>query len=344
LALVIPTTEELKDRYLTNLESALNQNSPLADKAFLRVLAATQALDHTELYRVALERALQNLAITATGEDLDRIGEEYDVVRKPAEAAQITAELPAVTDTVIPATTDFTGDSNGVRYFPDNVVISIGGIATIPMTAETLGVGGNLNPGDTLTIGTQIPGAETTATVLTLDNTGAERETDDQYRVRVLDQIRSQGGGGNTADYRNWSQEVAGVVRTYPYSGRPITDPTPSEPPERTVYVEVSTDIDPDGLAPQSILDEVRDTINNDPETGISRPPLGTTDDTLFVESISRLTFFVNIIGLSVEPSLEGQVKNDIEEALALYFRILQPFVDGLDPLFDKNDIITDLS
>jgi hypothetical protein len=177
--------------------------------------------------------------------------------------------------------------------------------------------------------------------VIVIVNTGAEQESDEEYRVRVLDEIRSEGGGGNSFDYRRWSQEVAGVVRAFPYGGQP---PLPGTPPDRTVYIEVSTTIDPDGLAPSSILTEVRDTITIDPDTGLTRQPLGLTDGTLFVLSITRSSFYVRITDLIVDASVEAETKDEIETALTNYFLALQPFVDGLDFEGDKNDIITALT
>ncbi len=76
MSLKLPTTQELFNTYLAQFESDLNQSSPLNDKAFLRVLAVIEAGGDQGLYKYAAERALQNLAITATGKDLDRIGLE----------------------------------------------------------------------------------------------------------------------------------------------------------------------------------------------------------------------------------------------------------------------------
>jgi len=338
----IPTTQEITERNVTNIESSINQSSPLNDKAFIRVLSAMEAMNYTELYKFAVERALQNLAITATGDDLDLIGKNYDFPRKAAEAAQYTIELPALDGTLISQIRTFTGNDNGALYTIDADATAAGGVATINVTAEDTGVAGNLEIADEMTIDTPVPGAEDVAAITIILNTGAEEETDDAYRVRILDIIRTSGGGSNTADYRRWAQEVAGVARAYPYSGRPVDDPS-APPPARTVYIEADTTIDPDGLAPTSLLDEVRDTINIDPETGISRPALGTTDDTLFVQSIIRTGFYVEVRNLTVSASIEAQVKADISSALTTFFLLLDPFVDGLDPVSERNDNINDL-
>lgn len=350
----ILTTKEQADQNLANIEGRLNQDTPLADKAFNRVLSIVEALGFTSLAKFAIERALQNLALTATGGDLDLLGAEFDVLRKQAVSTVLTATLPGVDTTKIPQTVDFKGDANGVRYFLD-ASTEIGnptpGVAELTLTAETPGVIGNLQLGDTLSIGTQIAGAETVATVAVITGqttailtTGAEREQDDAYRLRVLDQIRALCGGGNTTDYRLWAQEVAGVARAYPYAGKPIELFTESSPPDRVVYVEADTTIDADGLAPQSLLNQVRDSITTDPTTGRSRQPLGLTDDTLFVESIIRTGFFVQINDLTVNQDIVATVKAAIESALSTYFRGLRPFVDGVDSILDRNDLITDLT
>lgn len=343
MALTVPTTADQAATNLAAIESKLNQTTPDNNKSFNRVLSIVLAGQHTQLFKYAAERALQTLALTATGENLDLIGNNFGVTRKPAEAAALQIELPATNGTIISVTVDFVGDSNGIRYSVDAAATAAGGVASIGVTAQTLGAAGNLSVSDTLTIGTPVVGAESQATVTAINNTGAERETDDAYRIRVLDAERLTTGGGNAADYRVWSEEVAGVARAYPFAGLPIGDPGfPGAPPERVVYVEAETTIDPDGIAPSSLLDEVRTSITTDPDTGLARQPLGLTDATLYVESIIRTPFFITVTGLSVDASIEAQVKADIDTVLTNYFRTVRPFVDGVDPVSEKNDVITD--
>ena len=354
MAFKIPTLAEQIAINLANLEARLNQTSPLNEKAFLRVLSVEEGIAFTSLHKFAAFKVKQVLAISATGDGLDTLGAEFGVIRKAAEATVLTATLPGTNTTVIPQTIDFIGDANGVRYFLDSAA-TIGtptsGVAELTMTAETLGTVGNLQAGDTLSIGTQVAGAEASATVAIITgqtvailNTGAEEETDAAYRTRILDRIRATFGGGNAADYREWAQGVAGVTRAYPYAGKPVLSLLESSPPDRTVYVQADTTIDPDGLAPQSLLDEVRDNITTDPITGLARQPLGLTDDTLFIESITRTEFFVTIVALDVATDIEADVKADIETALISYFAGITPFVDGLDSLIDRDDKITDLT
>lgn len=346
MPLNIPTTEEIKDRNLANLEASINQTSPLNNKAFLRVLSALEALNHTEQYKLVVERTKQNLAITATGIDLDLIGAEYGIVRKPAEAAILTITIPGTNGTTIPATIDYVGDSNNIRYSPESSVIVAGGLGTSNVTAQTLGTIGNLNVSDTLTIGTQVAGITTTATVTVVVNIGAETETDDVYRARVLNAIRTTTGGGNAADYKEWGEEVAGVKQVFPYAGTPESPlpgiDTSSVPGERTLFVEADVSVDPDGIAPTALKDEVRVSVTTDPVTGAERPPLGLIDSTLFVETITRTETFVEITGFDAGTGVEVDIKAEIETALTTYFLAVKMFVVAIDLPADRNDLITE--
>lgn len=342
MSIPIPKTQKIIDDNIARIEGQLNQTTPDNDKSFNKVIATMEGMEDAQLYRFAIERAKQNLALTATKEDLDLIGREFGVIRKAAEAASFTITIPGTNGTIVPVGTDFIGDANGILYFSTAAATVAAGIATVEITADQIGTDGNLEVSDTLTIGTQIAGLESTGTITVITNLGVDEETDDSYSIRVLDKERAPGGGGNTADYRNWSQEVAGVARAYPYSGLPFGSTAVSSPPERTVYVEAETSIDPDGIAPQALLDDVRDSITTDPNTGIARQPLGLTDDTLYVESITRLSIFTEIRNLDVEASIESQVKSDIEDAVELYLRTIAPFIPGLDPEDERMDTITD--
>lgn len=340
----IPTTQEIKDQNLANYESRLAQTSPLADKAFLRVQSAVEALIFTLLYKYAADRAKQALAITATGDGLKLHGDEFEVVRVAAVATVLTFTLPGTNGTIIPAGTDFIGNSNGIRYFSDSSATITGGIATITATAETVGVAGNLNVSDTLSIGTQIAGAENTATVTIIETTGAEQETEESFLARILFAKRATSGGNNATDYKIWSEVVAGVERAYPFSGKFFGSPLDSFPGDRTVYIEAVISIHPDGIAPGSLLDSVRTSINTDPDTGLSRPVLGLSDATLDIRTISRRPFYVEVINLDVDAGIETQVKADIESALTTYFLTVSPFVDGIDLPQERNDLITDVT
>ncbi len=339
----IPTTAQLAAAHLARLEARIGQTSPLNDRAFLRVLAAAEAGLDIGHYKFAADAVLQSLALTATGEGLDRIGLDNDTPRKLAVTAILTATLPATTGTVIPQGTEFTSDSSGLRYKTDAEAVAVANIATLTLRCAETGTDGNLDNGEELSISSQIAGAQTVATVTATVTLGVDKEIDTDYRPRVLFAQRATTGGGNATDHKIWAEAVTGVRRAFAFSGRPAAEGT-SYPGDRTVYVEAVSTIDADGIAPGSLLDSVRDAINTDPDTGLSRALLGLTDATLWVESITRTSIFVEISDLNIDPAMEADCKADIAYALDLYFRSIAPYVDGVDVPQERYDTITSLS
>lgn len=339
----IPTLQELFEAHLARLEANIGQDSPTNDKAFLRVLATIEAALDIGHYKFAADAALQNLALTATNDGLDRIGLDNNTPRKLEQPAILECELNATTGTIIPATADFIGDSNGIRYRPEADVTAVAGVATLSLRCTENGTVGNLDIGDTLSISAQIAGSETVAEVTVVTQLGVDEETDADYRPRVLFAQRAITGGANATDHKIWAEAVTGVRRAFPYAGRPEGEGD-SFPGDRTVYVEANTSIDADGIAPLSLLTAVRQDLNYDPDTGESRLVLGITDETLWVESIARTSIFVQINDLDVEPEKEADCKSDLTDALDNHFRSIAPFVDGVDAEIDRNDTITNVT
>ena len=344
MSINIPTTQEIVDRSITFFESNLNQTIPLNPKAFVRILCAILGMNYSELYRYAVERALQTLALTATGDDLVLVGNNYGIYIKPSEAFECTADLPALNGTNIPVNWVFVSDTTALRYRTKTTVVAVAGVALLELVAEDPGSDPNMSVSETLTIDTQIAGAESTATITVIINDGIDKESDESYRRRILNEIRTVGGGGNGVDYRTWAEQTPGVFRAFPYAGTPLAIlPTP-KPGDRTVFIECDTSIDPDGIPPSGLLDDARDYITTNPDTGKTRPPLGEVDSTLWIEPITRTTFYTEIDNLSVDPTILVQVKADIATALSEYYFNVVPYLPGVDSIVTKNDIITRLT
>lgn len=338
-----PTAAALKQIFQGLYELQVGQDSPINDKADIRIRSSAWAIIASLMNREVIDSTLQNFILTASRETLINVfGREYVLPIKEEISAVLTADFPATTGTVIDAGTDFVADDTGIVYFNAVPVTAAAGNAALELTCRTPGVVGNLNIGQTLSTSRVYPGSTGTATVTGTTTTGADAEDTEDYRQRLLDIARAPGGGGNSADFRNWAQLQEGVARAYPYSGLPLDDPGfPGAPPERTVYIEADESIDPDGIAPQPLLDATKATIITDADTSRHRQPLGLTNDTLYVESITRSSFYVTITGLTTPTGQEAQVQSEIESAIDSYFTALSPFIQGLDIDADRNDLIT---
>jgi len=345
MAIEIKTIQELADKNLANFEGKLNQDSPLNDIAFLITLSAIQALAESTLYKYGQNRGLQSLAATADLDGLKEIGEPYGVIFKEAEAAVLNISLPAVNGTIIPDTAVFIGDNNGERYTVDSPATAAGGVALLTVTAENPGANGNLDNGETLTIRSQIAGAESVATVLSTETVGAEEENFLLFKRRVFTAIRRTPGQENLSLIREWGEEVPGVAAVFPFTGRPYNEsPELSVPPERTIYVQATTDIDPDGIAPPALLDDVRASLLTNPETGKRRMVWGMTDEFLYTRSIERITFYSEVRDLFTPAGQETQVQTAVDAAVEFYYFTVSLFVEGLDFAGIRNDLITDLT
>jgi len=336
----LATTKEIISTIVTNFETAIGQTVPLSDKAFLRVLATNMGLVFTALKKFTVEKSRQNLAETATADDLELIGSNYGVNKTAAVAAVVTIDTTGTNGTDITPLMTYVADFSGVRYIPTETVTVAGGVATVTVQAETTGEDGNLTAGDTLTIESQVAGLSAAAEYNATTTTGVDREDEDTYRRRVLTEIRTVGGGGNSADYRTWGEAVAGVAAIYPYAGRPASEGT-DLPGDRTLFVKASTG---DGTADTTLKNLVRSEVNTDPDTGLSRVPLGMPDATLFVESITLTGLNVEIENLDFPAGQEADVKTRVEAALTAYLADVYPWVSGLDLDTDVNDTITGVS
>ncbi|MDR1287986.1 MAG: baseplate J/gp47 family protein [Treponema sp.] len=335
-----PSTQELADRNLANIEARLNQNTPPAEKAFNRVISAMEAMSGKGLYAFARDRAEANLALTADADSLSLIGAEYDITRVPAKAWEGLLRFLIPDGETLSMSTVFLGPQ-GLRYTVTASATapqgSPGSGALAPIVCEIDGPSGNLARGDTLPIQTPIAGFPQTAQAEGVTALGTDIEDLEDYRRRILDAERAEGGGGNAADYRSWAQSVPGVLRAYPFSGPPPSiTPVPGQ---RVVYVEAAPEISADGIAPQSLLDLVRAAIITS-EDGMSREILGLPigPDLLYVRSIIRTPVYVQIAGLSVSSGSIGEAEDSVETALSALLRTFSPFVQGLDADFDELD------
>ena len=109
-----------------------------------------------------------------------------------------------------------------------------------------------------------------------------------------------------------------------------------------TVYAECDTSVESDGIPDSTLLDDVRDYITTDQTTGIDRQALGSIDDNLFVEPITRTAIYVEIRGLTVATEHETACKADLDDDLDTYLREATPYIAGLDTASSQADQITD--
>lgn len=182
---------------------------------------------------------------TSSGEYLDRRGQEFNVWRNPAtkalyEYAHTGSRTPAL----------------GERFFQDGRFFTLRRNPDIwpepYLEAETPGtVCNNIENGSKATPMINMP-APSTSTFGSLIEPGADTETDENYRRRIMEKISGPAENGNRQHYKTWAESIAGVgrARIIPLFAGPNTVmgviiDTEGMPASQTVIDRVQEFIDP---------------------------------------------------------------------------------------------------
>lgn len=190
---------------------------------FSKVVAA--AVHLVELRAAWIYR--QVFASTADGAHIERHAYEYGLARKPASAAAGRILTTGTASQLYPAGIGWLSGSVLFRSVSDAYADADGNLF-LQVVAETTGTLTNRAEGDTLTLvdPASFPSAGTTATVLTGGiGGGADRESDEDLRARVLFRKRNPPQGGSYTDYERFALEVPGVRRAWawPFANGPGT-------------------------------------------------------------------------------------------------------------------------
>ena len=349
MSLTTPTTKEIDDNIIAQLEASLNQTIPLLPKSFLRVLSKVLAGVFVLLYKYGgfmfLQVFVRTAAIaetTVNGAQLSPLIEWGRLIGVGDPTAATNAELLIVITVdnqtgTLPAGSQLVGEVNGVTYITLGPVLL--NAATVQATVRAVsdqaggqgeGAIGNLDPGAVLSFANPLANVARSATVVSQSVTGANAEDTEVYRQRIIDRFQKRPQGGAYADYEIWGEEVAGVVNIYPY--------TSANPGEVDVYAEatVASSGDPDGIPTQAQLDAVAASIELDENGLASRRPANAFANVL---PITRTGFDVTIAGIQQVDNL-SQVQADITAGLTEYFLAAEPFIPGLS-IPPRKDSIT---
>lgn len=348
MSLTTPTTKEINDNIIAQLESSLNQTIPLLPKSFLRVLSKSLAAVFILLYKYGGFIFLQVFVRTASDQDTEVNGQIVNPLKfwgrligvgdpTAATQAELTVDVNVLNQTgSLPSGTQLVNASNGVTYLTiGSVLLNAATVqATVRAASDQNGGGGrgtigNLQIGDTVSFANPLANVGRDATVAAVVVTAADGESTEAYRQRVIDRFQKRPQGGAYADYEQWGEEAAGIINVYPYTG---------DPGEVDVYSEatVASSGSPDGIPTTAQLQAVLDLINFD-ENGLASRRNANT----FVNSypITRTGFDVTVTGISGVDDL-AEVQADVTTAVTEYFLSVEPFIAGLS-VPPRNDQLT---
>lgn len=275
----LPLFQETTASIRARIDADANAGIDPTDPAFLDTTQGGIYYDITQPVVLELERLWDAVATEypaaafpgfAWGPYLDQWGVTLNLPRKDAVKA-----TGVVTFTGSPGTLIGTGTQVGtVQTDPDvsppsfvtteSGTIPGGGSIDLDVEAAVGGSLGNVAPGTiTILISPVTPSGGVSA-ITNADSTsgGAEVETDDDYRTRILLQLSQPAGAGNVTDYERWALAYPGVghVAVTPIWAGPgtvhviITDAN-SQPVAGAVVTGLQNELDPiagegEGLAP----------------------------------------------------------------------------------------------
>jgi uncharacterized phage protein gp47/JayE len=200
--------------------------------------------------------ALQLMPDTAETVYLERWASIWGLARRPAVAATGAVLVTGTAGAVVPAGAEFLRIDRVVFQTPDGATLDAAGTATVAVQAVTVGRLGNTAPGVQVQTVGALPGVVAAAFVDALGiGGGADIETDDALRARLLFRIQRPPMGGSASDYVAWALEVPGVTRAWV---------TPVEQGAGTVVVRFTMDDDqhPNGIPWLEDVVLVRDHLN----------------------------------------------------------------------------------
>lgn len=346
MSLVTPTTQEITDNIVAQLETVLSQTIPLLPKTFTRVLAKALGGVLILVYRFAGFSLLQQFVTTATIEETIVNGTAFSPLTewgrifgvgdpKDGARAELLIDVTVINQIgSLPGNSQLLRADTGVIYLTVAPVPLVSSVVQVTVRASSQqgggdGVGdiGNLEDGDIISFANPLPNVATDAVVDSTTVEGADPETEEAYRARILDTTQARPQGGAYSDYRVWGSEVDGVEQIYPY--------TSDTPGEVDVFVEATTAIDPDGIPTPALLTAVFDAIELDDNGLATRRPANAAVNTL---AITRSEFNVDVAGFTADDPATTEA--NIAQGLDEYFRAREPFILGLSVL-PRQDRIT---
>lgn len=206
---------ELRDYYEAKMASKFGILTPLLPKSIVRVLAYMFAGGDHLLYGFLQYFAVNAIIDTANTEYLGRWATIWGLSRKAATYASGIVTFSGVDTTVVPAGTTIKR-ADDQEFSTDAAGTISGGSVDISVTATLAGSDGNTAAASTLTLSSPIAGVDSSV-VVGSDGIadGADQETDELLRARLLNRIQQPPQGGNQNDFVQWALSVAGVTRAW---------------------------------------------------------------------------------------------------------------------------------
>ena len=210
-----PSLKELKKSVRDDLRTRL-VTDPGLRRSDTEIQATVQAGALHGLYGYLDWQARQILPDTAEDEFLARHASLWGIYRKVASTAQGVVRLSGFVGSVIPAGTILQSPTEQDFITTAEALIEEKSV-TVAIAAVEAGTTGNLPTGAVLSLVSPIIGVDADAVCIEDMSGGADLESMDSLRARLLERIRQPPHGGADFDYTMWALQVPGVTRAWVY-------------------------------------------------------------------------------------------------------------------------------
>jgi uncharacterized phage protein gp47/JayE len=210
-----PTLSDLKAQVAADVQANLQGVSALLRYSVVRIITIVQAGLAYLHYGYLDWIAKQAVPWTATDEYLAGWGALKDTYQKGATGASGGAAFQGTPGKLLPALTPIVrGDGRTYQTIADATVDGTGNVS-VSCTDTATGAAGNCDANTVLSLGTAIPGIQSTGIASTAFTGGADVETQEDFSARVIAAYQEPVQGGDKSDYVTWALAVPGVTRAW---------------------------------------------------------------------------------------------------------------------------------
>ena len=319
-----------RDSIAERLKSNLNNQANKIEGSFAadNIGAVSQELELMYAYADYLND--MHYIDTAEGEFLDRKAKDYGLIRKSATKAIGTVLLSGTDGVVIPKGSIFLSDTLSFESTEETIIID--GKAVVRIEAVEAGLAGNI-PVETINkLEENIQGITSISNTESLTG-GTSKETDENFRERVLFKIQNPATSGNVAHYKIWGSEVPGTgrIRVFPLANGPGT--------VQLSILDANAEV-----ATEELLQKVKQYIDAGNGSGEAQAPIG-ANLTVTTAKPKNIIIKVNLKLIDID---EKQTTIDsVQEALKQYFKDISyherinyvSFAKITDILFDQDNV-----
>lgn len=329
----IPTLSELQSQIENDIKTELGITRNWVGKVMLKVLALVQAAK-LKLYYLAIAVLQKNIFVDtadseSNGGTLERFG-RVKLGRNPRQATsgEYTLNITGSIGGVVLKGQTFKSNSGYIFETKAQVTLSSTS-GQIEVTALTAGIDAILQVDDELNATSPMANVDSLAIVDSVDVSPTAAETLEEYRQLVIDAFQAEPQGGAATDYRIWAADADGVRKVYPYTKY-------NEIYVVQVFVEAlpanSEPGQPEGVPPTSMLTEVGEVIEQDPDTTKPDNERGRRPLQVVLEVLPVIPVPV-VITINDLSDTNVTTLANIELALNNLFYTIRPYIAGADVL-----------